>query len=811
MIQQLLFIAFVISLSVVSVKSEYFAIHNMADFEHFNQSVICDGAPMNEVDLFCDLDFNSYNDFIPICNKNTFSGTFRGHNYTIKNLVIKRDDGKASSDAGFFFSLSNANVSDLNFDETCYFHGSWAGALAAKTQSSAVNIKNVNNSGRVIGVGAAGGIIGCLWSGNSKHAIFESCNNDGNISVMNNDSSVVYECSCGGIVGYSKSNITFINCINSGSIVTHMQYRTTQTYGSNAGGIIGQFNNKIFNLIIESCSNYGSVSSYVDINAKAYNKTSSSGGIVGSVFNSSKVEMNNCKNYGNITSYSDDSIFPVIASGIIGYVNGTNNNMNVDNCYNDGTVNASSKYNNVTVVSTGIVYQNNNQNNMDVTNCINEGNIESDKESYGIVNEAYSLKNVTNIGKVKGKNKIYGISKNVDNIEMVINIGNVECSNNKDDECICGINEINNNNKEGLIYKETHNCKQNGGKKIIYDENGMMMVMMNESEDNEYISDILNNDIIMNTIDDMLWSRNMKHGYRLNIKLCGIMLNNNMSDAVREYIVVIPEENIKSSIERECGIINEIMNNTEHIVKMNDEEINIENETIDNNNNTIIIQELKGCAIYSCDKNIFEDRTHMPCSPESCHICTCNTSTGQYEYSKAWYNQTNECIQYGCDNDGGLLSWSICTSSNDITRICLNGVKCIVNKTIPNNNVYIEIETNYGYQLNDFNASVLLEEIEEKFGIESDEIIIGYETNEEGYIVHIILYVEDEETANIIITAFNDMDKTNCVNGTFCNTKTATVVEVERYVSVATNVNIMIYSFMLMIIVIFEAFNMDDV
>jgi len=63
----------------------------------------------------------------------------------------------------------------------------------------------------------------------------------------------------------------------------------------------------------------------------------------------------------------------------------------------------------------------------------------------------------------------------------------------------------------------------------------------------------------------------------------------------------------------------------------------------------------------------------------------------------------------------------------------------------------VEIELNDEVNLTEMNTAEELERLQEVTEKSGDEVKIGYEINEQGYIVRIIIYVDDESTADLIL------------------------------------------------------------
>jgi len=101
-----------------------------------------------------------------------------------------------------------------------------------------------------------------------------------------------------------------------------------------------------------------------------------------------------------------------------------------------------------------------------------------------------------------------------------------------------------------------------------------------------------------------------------------------------------------------------------------------------------------GCGLL---KNVCVSPEYL--APEFCYLSVTNTSTcnefqklfntcnkGSFIDDKivpqkwknvtAWEEQTDECVEYACSVDSGLVSWGICNGTEDAPRKCIEG-KCI--------------------------------------------------------------------------------------------------------------------------------------
>jgi len=108
----------------------------------------------------------------------------------------------------------------------------------------------------------------------------------------------------------------------------------------------------------------------------------------------------------------------------------------------------------------------------------------------------------------------------------------------------------------------------------------------------------------------------------------------------------------------------------------------------------------------------------------------------------AWEEKTNSCTEYQCDNEEGPISWSKCNSSVDVIRECVNDT-CIENKK--NNSVEIELKP--GVKEEEMNKEQILNNLNELYKIDSEDIAIEWETDKNGYVIRVVFYVKDEKKA----------------------------------------------------------------
>lgn len=210
-----------------------------------------------------------------------FTGTIYGNGHTIYGLYHPEQDSLKHS--GFIACGRDSYVRDLKIENSYIVNVDAAALIGRLCLSDGMNIHYANNSTvycYIKGTNCAGGHIG-------------------------------YYVSNGG--GWTTTY--FDDCINNSTIVA----------GKWAGGLIGKSSeddclNRAF---FTDCANYG------NITAQTYD----AGGIFGSLRmrKGARADFEKCINTGNISG-------PSYSGGIIGYINGSNITVNVNNCISIGSI-----------------------------------------------------------------------------------------------------------------------------------------------------------------------------------------------------------------------------------------------------------------------------------------------------------------------------------------------------------------------------------------------------------------------------------------------------------------------------------------
>ena len=167
--------------------------------------------------------------------------------------------------------------------------------------------------------------------------------------------------------------------------------------------------------------------------------------------------------------------------------------------------------------------------------------------------------------------------------------------------------------------------------------------------------------------------------------------------------------------------------------------------------------------------------------------------------ASSWEERTNGCAEYYCNDENGPISWSNCNSSDNYTEN--NNYICMDNKCVERRIGWIvEIE------ISEFsgNDTEIKEQIQQLTGIEVEEI--GFVLDDKGSIIHIILYVNDEEVGETIVKAVESLNKhEGCEYGVLCRTKTIRLIS-PAYESLSGSTENQIYKILTVIMILFSFF-----
>lgn len=304
--------------------------------------------------LMNDIDLSSYDNWIPIGNRNeAFNGLFAGNGYSIKNLKINISENTEIM-SGLFGYIKNAIIFNLSI---------------VNTEINIVGTEDVY-VGAIVGLSSGGTITNCISSG----SITVSVSKKGNV---------------GGIAGYSKTDI--INCFSDISVKVDCGTRL-----SYIGGVVGVTYNKI-----SQSASQNSLS----VNSNGDGAMIVVGGIAGGAFN----EVINCFNISAVSAYS--SSFATVG-GIAG------ESYSITNCYNIGEISVKTEKEDLQYISVGgisgftnfklpsIDQPTEEKYNSYLTNCYYLNNLSQATS----ISETLAMKNVASltIDEMKNKNSFLG-------------------------------------------------------------------------------------------------------------------------------------------------------------------------------------------------------------------------------------------------------------------------------------------------------------------------------------------------------------------------------------------------------------------
>jgi len=142
-----------------------------------------------------------------------------------------------------------------------------------------------------------------------------------------------------------------------------------------------------------------------------------------------------------------------------------------------------------------------------------------------------------------------------------------------------------------------------------------------------------------------------------------------------------------------------------------------------------------------------------------------------------WENQTNDCVEYVCDNESGRKLLSSCQNKDGKTFVCTDDNKCVESKELEEGDegatVVINMEPTI---ITDFNKTEFIISLSNLTGVEASKMKIAVELDDKGRVIRIMIYVRDEKTAKIIANKVNDLNKDDCTYGILCRKIDASVL-----------------------------------
>ena len=112
-------------------------------------------------------------------------------------------------------------------------------------------------------------------------------------------------------------------------------------------------------------------------------------------------------------------------------------------------------------------------------------------------------------------------------------------------------------------------------------------------------------------------------------------------------------------------------------------------------------------------------------------------------------SQRDGCQAFICDNETGEANKSVCGDIGGVSRMCLNH-SCIISGKPSGKQWSVEIDLTQAVDVADMDVTDISNDIAVKFGIDPNEMEIGWESDDEGYVVRVVVYLDEKETADAI-------------------------------------------------------------
>ena len=161
---------------------------------------------------------------------------------------------------------------------------------------------------------------------------------------------------------------------------------------------------------------------------------------------------------------------------------------------------------------------------------------------------------------------------------------------------------------------------------------------------------------------------------------------------------------------------------------------------------------------------------------------------------------------YECDYERGPVS-SMCSSGNDGVNLVCKDDECVPYESLDKDVWSVEISFENEINATDLNTTEIIEWIVAQTNVDISEVDIGVEVNDDGQVVRVIVFVSDEESAEMIAVAVNDIDRgDDCGDAIMCQSKEAEVVRPRRILSSCDRLEgtVMMATIMMLIISIFH-------
>lgn len=142
-----------------------------------------------------------------------------------------------------------------------------------------------------------------------------------------------------------------------------------------------------------------------------------------------------------------------------------------------------------------------------------------------------------------------------------------------------------------------------------------------------------------------------------------------------------------------------------------------------------------------------------------------------------WDKKTNNCFEYQCFNATGGKAWSKCNSTNDEHWMCADN-SCVREEEAIKKDKYA-VEMSYNIAPSEYDVEELTLVLVNITGLQDDELSIASEATEStGNVIRVVVFVDDEESANDIVAAVEDNKGKgeDCSVGILCQASNARLI-----------------------------------
>jgi len=140
--------------------------------------------------------------------------------------------------------------------------------------------------------------------------------------------------------------------------------------------------------------------------------------------------------------------------------------------------------------------------------------------------------------------------------------------------------------------------------------------------------------------------------------------------------------------------------------------------------------------------------------------------------------RNNGCASFDCNNDTGIHSWSLCNGTGMENGTCVNG-QCLQSRSQFQQQFKRRVEVVFQLSKKVKAVDIDLEEFRLNLckitGKDPDALDVGYEVDEEGYVIHVFVLVEDDDTG-VAVAGAGGSEGVCLIAEILCNTTGEVIV-----------------------------------